>query len=83
MFPATLGIERNDPSVATRGSDIFASKQIVAPSGDARNDHDMLADVSDVLGFRSAFTEDRCEMDWIRLTYDGFLGKALRLPNFD
>ena len=61
--------------------------QALAPVGEARNDHDIFAALAARLGFGSAFTEGRGEMDWLRHLYDLFRQQVARerieLPDFD
>ena len=83
VLPATYGLERNDLGVSSRDSHFVASKKAVEPFGEARNDHDMLADIAGHLGFREAFTENLTEMQWIRRLYDGFRERQPWMPEFD
>ncbi|NBQ76819.1 MAG: Asp-tRNA(Asn)/Glu-tRNA(Gln) amidotransferase GatCAB subunit C, partial [Acetobacteraceae bacterium] len=59
VLPATTTLERND--IASSGRDRFlrAMHQAIPPQGQARNDHDMLADIAEELGYRERFTEQR------------------------
>jgi biotin/methionine sulfoxide reductase len=83
VLPATYGLERNDLGVSSRDSHFVASKKAVEPFGEARNDHDMLADIAEHLGFRSEFTENLSEMEWIRRIYDGFRERYQWMPTFE
>lgn len=66
VLPATTTLERND--IASSGRDRFlrAMHKAIDPVGQARNDHDMLADIAEELGFRDRFTEQRNEDAWLR-----------------
>ncbi|MBI0435511.1 molybdopterin-dependent oxidoreductase [Roseomonas sp. KE0001] len=87
VLPATTTLERND--IASSSSDRFvrAMHQAIAPLGQARSDHDMLADMAEHLGFRERFTEQRDEAAWLRHIYErwrqacGRLGETV--PDFD
>jgi biotin/methionine sulfoxide reductase len=83
VLPATYGLERNDIGVSSRDTHIIASKKAVEPFGEARNDHDILADIAEQLGFRSSFTEDLSEMQWLRRLYDGYRERHQWLPTFE
>ncbi len=87
VLPVTTVMERNDIAVAQLDGWAVAMKKLVDPVGQARNDHDIMADVADRLGFRSRFTEDRTEMDWLRDIWDRSRQEAGRvgreLPSFD
>jgi biotin/methionine sulfoxide reductase len=62
-------------------------QQAVPPVAGARNDHDILADVAERLGVRSAFTEDRSEMEWVAELFAGLRRSAIavgvELPEFE
>src|SRR5690606_23356254 len=83
VLPATYTFERNDLSVRSRDSHMFASRQAVAPFGEARNDFDIFAAISAELGFRERYTEGRDEMQWIRWLYEGFAQTSNWLPPFE
>jgi biotin/methionine sulfoxide reductase len=87
VLPVTTVMERNDIAVAQLDGWAVAMKKLVAPVGQARNDHDIMADVADRLGFKAQFTEDRSEMDWLRDIWDRSRQEAGRvgreLPSFD
>lgn len=87
VLPATTTLERNDIGASTRDSWLIAMKQAIAPVGQSRNDFDIFADLAERLGQRSAFTEDRDEMGWLRhLWEEGRTRLALDdivLPDFD
>lgn len=87
VLPATTTLERNDVGASSRDDVIVAMHQAVEPFGDARNDYDIFADLSEILKFRSNFTEGRDEMAWIRHLYDSSRSEAtqydISLPEFD
>ncbi|HWX49916.1 MAG TPA: molybdopterin-dependent oxidoreductase [Roseomonas sp.] len=87
VLPATTTLERND--IASSSSDRFlrAMHQAIPPQGQARNDHDMLADMAEHLGFRDRFTEQRDEGAWLRHLYERWRQAAARMgfeaPDYD
>lgn len=87
VLPATTTLERND--IASSGRDRFlrAMHKAIDPVGQARNDHDMLADIAEELGFRDRFTEQRNEEAWLRHLFEQWRQNAARLgfetPDFD
>jgi biotin/methionine sulfoxide reductase len=70
VLPCTTPLERNDIVSGWFDSLILASRQVVFPFGEARNDHDIFAALAERLGFRDAFTEKRTEMEWLRHLYE-------------
>ncbi|HYZ33741.1 MAG TPA: molybdopterin-dependent oxidoreductase [Crenalkalicoccus sp.] len=70
VLPATTTLERNDIASSSRDRFVRAMHQAIPPIAQARNDHDMLADVADALGFRDRFTEQRDEAAWLRHLYE-------------
>ena len=87
VLPATTTLERNDIASASRDRFVRAMHQAVPPQGQARNDHDMLADMAEHLGFRDRFTEQRDEMAWLRHLYARWQQACARMdfaaPDFD
>ena len=87
VLPATTTLERNDS--ASSGRDRFrrAMHQAIAPQGQARNDHDILADIAEELGYRERFTEQRYEEAWLRHLFDSWRRTGARMgqetPDFD
>jgi len=70
VLPCTTPMERNDIVSGLFDNMILASRQVAAPFGEARNDHDIFAALAERLGFRDAFTENRTEMEWLRHLYE-------------
>ena len=70
VLPSTTTLERNDLGASSRDRFITAMHKVIDPVGQARNDFDIFADLAARLGFRSAFTENRDEMGWIRQIYE-------------
>ncbi|MDB5415118.1 MAG: Asp-tRNA(Asn)/Glu-tRNA(Gln) amidotransferase GatCAB subunit [Rubritepida sp.] len=69
VLPATTTLERNDIAHSSRDRFVRAMHQAIRPLGQARNDHDILADLADAAGFRDRFTEQRDEGAWLRHLY--------------
>ena len=87
VLPATTTLERNDIGASHRDRWLIAMKQVIEPVGQARNDFDIYAELAERQGFRSEFTEDRDEMNWLRHLWEkGRERLALddvALPDFD
>jgi biotin/methionine sulfoxide reductase len=83
VLPATYTFERNDISVSSRDSHMFASRKVVEPFGQARNDFEIFSDIASHLGFADAFTERRGETEWLKWIYDGFAENNSWLPDFE
>ena len=87
VLPATSPLERNDIGVAKLDPYMTAMYQAVEPVGQARNDFDIFAGLAGRLGFESAFTEERTEMEWLRHMYEvarqQVAEKGISMANFD
>jgi len=87
VLPATTSLERDDIGFATREGFYIAMKRAVAPQGEARDDHAILAEVAEHLGVKSAFTEDLSVSQWLVRMYDENAAKVralgIELPSFD
>ena len=87
VLPATSPLERNDIGVAKLDPYMTAMYQAVEPVGQARHDHDIFSGLAGRLGFQSAFTEDRTEMEWLRHMYEvsrqQVAEKGITMPGFD
>ncbi len=77
VLPATVGLERNDLAASSRDNYLIAMQQVAQPFAQARNDHDIFAALAErlkapgspVMGFKSAFTENRNEGQWLSALY--------------
>ena len=76
VLPATTTLERNDIGSSSRDRFILAMHKVIEPVGDARHDFDIFSELAERLGFRSAFTEDRDETEWLRHIYEEARQKA-------
>jgi biotin/methionine sulfoxide reductase len=87
VLPATTPYERNDIGYSFNDDTMSAMKQAIAPLGEARNDYDIFAAISQRLGFADAFTEGRSVEQWLRRLYDDFRQRTGAegddLPDFD
>jgi biotin/methionine sulfoxide reductase len=87
VLPATTTLERNDMAHSSRDRFVRAMHQAIPPQGQARNDHDILADLADAGGFRDRFTEQRNEDAWLRFLYEKWRTACGRVgfdaPGFD
>jgi len=87
VLPCTTPLERNDIVSGLFDNMILASRQVAAPFGESRNDHDIFAALAERLGFRDAFTENRTEMEWLRHLYEAtcrqMQGHGRTLPEFE
>ncbi|KPK89461.1 MAG: biotin transporter BioY [Deltaproteobacteria bacterium SM23_61] len=87
VLPCTTPLERNDIVSGLFDNMILASRQVVAPFGEARNDCDIFAALAERLGFRDAFTEKRTEMEWLRHRYEStrrqMQERGTTLPEFE
>lgn len=87
VLPATTTLERNDIGSSSRDRFVRAMHQAIPPVGQARNDHDILADLSEACGFRDRFTEQRDENAWLRHLYERWRNACARMgfeaPDFD
>ena len=87
VLPATIGLERNDIGYASGEGHIVASRKVVEPIGEARDDYTIFADLAQRMGVVAAFTEGRDEMAWLRHLYAATERRAemksIPLPDFD
>ncbi|MDJ0387232.1 molybdopterin-dependent oxidoreductase [Roseomonas sp. E05] len=87
VLPATTTLERNDIGSSSADRFLRAMHRAIPPQGQARNDHDMLADMAEHLGFRDRFAEQRDEGAWLRHLYERWRQACGRLgfeaPDFD
>ncbi len=87
VLPATTTLERNDIGHSSRDRFVRAMHRAIPPQGQARNDHDILADLADAAGFRDRFTEQRDEGAWLRHIYGRWHQACARVgfdaPDFD
>lgn len=87
VLPATTTLERNDIGSGRKDPILMAMHQVVAPYGEARNDHDIFAGLADRLGVGNEFRGGMDEMGWLRSFYATWLDRlgdlAAEVPTFD
>jgi len=87
VLPAATALERNDIGKAANDSYIVASKQAMAPVGDARSDYEIFAGLAERLGIAAEYTEGRTEEEWLRHMWNVYRQGAARdrheLPDFE
>lgn len=83
VLPSSLPIERNDISAGSRDNWIIASRQVVPPRGQTRNDFEIFSALAARFGLAEAFTEGRDEDGWLRHIYQGYRDRNPSLPDFD
>lgn len=95
VFPAAVGLERNDIAASSRDDWIVYSQQAVRPYGEARCDYDIFTGLAHRLSlgdgsngkFEDAFTLGRSEQQWLRELYAQTQARAAalghELPDYD
>lgn len=87
VLPVTTSLERNDIGGSSRDRYVLAMHQAIAPLHRTRSDLDIFTELSDRLGYREAFTENRGERDWIATIYarcrEAQARAGIELPAFD
>ncbi len=81
VLPATTPLERNDLGGAE--TMLVATKTVLAPHADARDDYAILAELAERLDFGFTFTEDRSADEWLRFLYEEFRSDNDYAPDFD
>ena len=66
VLPATTSLERNDVFVNRRDPTMLYMSAMFDPMGQARNDHDIFAELAERSGVYSAFTQDRSTDQWMQ-----------------
>ena len=77
VLPTTTFLERED-IVLTANNILLYSHQAVAPIHDVRDDYDIFAELSLILGFGEQYTENRSKNDWLN-----YFLKQSDIENFD
>jgi biotin/methionine sulfoxide reductase len=87
VLPATTSLERDDIGSSGRDRFMIAMKKAVAAPGEARDDYAIFADISERIGTRRAYTENRDSAQWLRYLYEASRERAdrygIELPGFD
>jgi biotin/methionine sulfoxide reductase len=87
VLPATMTLEREDIGYSSHDPLMVAMHRIAPPFGEARDDYDIFAGLSQRLGVEQAFTEGRSSREWLRHLYartqQGLHDQGLPAPDFD
>lgn len=87
VLPCTMTLEREDIGGAPTDPLLVAMHRIADPHGQARDDYDIFADLSERMGTWQAFTEGRSSGEWLRHLYGrtrvALQEKGLDAPSFD
>jgi biotin/methionine sulfoxide reductase len=87
VLPVTTSLEREDIGSGRRDTHLIAMHRAVAPVGQARDDHEVLAGLASRLGLHAAFTEGRTPRQWLEHMYGGWrdamLGDGHQVPAFE
>ena len=87
VLPCTSPLEREDLAGGLYDGYLFASRRVVAPYREARDDYAIFRGVARELGVESEYTEGRDVDDWLRHLYDvtrqRASERAVEMPSFD
>lgn len=95
VLPTTVALERNDLAASTRDDYLIAMQKVTEPFGQARNDHDIFAEIALHLSRKglcrkslpSEFTGDLDEKGWLKKLYQESRGRGKHyghiLPEFE
>ena len=87
VLPATTTFERNDIGAAQTGVHYVPMHKAMEPFGEAKSDFDIFSALSDRLGIREAYTENRDEAGWLRYFFNQLRQQAasenVEMPDFD
>jgi len=87
VLPATTMLERDDIGSSGRDRYMIAMRKAVEAPGEARDDYAIFADLSERLGTRREYTENRSVMEWLRYLFEASRERAdrfgIELPGFD
>jgi biotin/methionine sulfoxide reductase len=87
VSPATITLEREDIGAAAGDPLLMAMHRVVPRYGEARDDYDIFAGVSERLGFGEQFTEGRSARQWLEYLYNqtrrALLARGVTTPAFD
>ena len=87
VLPCTSPLERDDLAGSPRDGYLFASRRVVEPYREARDDFAIFCGIARELGVESEYTEDRDVDEWLRHLYDvtrqRASERAVEMPSFD
>ena len=78
VLPCTTALERADIALSPKDPFITVMDAVVAPAGQAQDDHEIFRAIASELGVEEAFTEGRSAADWLRHLYDQSRDAAAR-----
>jgi biotin/methionine sulfoxide reductase len=86
VLPATITLEREDIGGSDGDPLLVAMHRAVAPYGEARDDHAILAGLAGRLDFADAFTEGRSPRQWLEHLYEptrrALAERGINTPDF-
>lgn len=87
VFPATSPLEREDIMLNRRDGSLVFMDRVLAPIGEARDDHAIFRGLAERFGVAEAFTDGLDEAGWLRRLWEQSSAVATRhgvdLPEFD
>ncbi|MEO1193809.1 MAG: molybdopterin-dependent oxidoreductase [Pseudomonadota bacterium] len=87
VLPATSPLERADIMVNKRDTRLIFMEPLLTPFGEAKNDHQIMVELSRRFGTEAAFSEGRDEEAWLRWLWAGCgqvaEAQGFSLPDFD
>ena len=87
VLPCTSPLERNDVAGSPRDGYLFASRRVVEPWREARDDFAIFRGIARELGVESEYTEGRGVDEWLRHLYDvtrrHVLEQAVEMPPYE
>ena len=87
VLPCTSALERDDIAGAPHDGYLFASRGVVPPYREARDDFAIFRGIARELGVESRYTENRSVEDWLRHLYDVTRQRAsereVEMPSYD
>lgn len=87
VLPSTMTVERDDFGSGEHDQVFLPMKSLTAPHGQARDDYEIFAALSERLGTADAFTEGRTGGEWLRHLYQQWArqlsAQGHEVPDFD
>ena len=87
VLPCTSPLERDDLAGGLYDGYLFASRRVVEPYREARDDYVIFRGIARELRVESEYTEERAVDDWLRHLYDvtrqRASERAVEMPSFD
>ena len=87
VLPCTSPLERDDVAGSPRDGYLFASRRVVEPFREARDDFAIFRGIARELGVESEYTEDRGVDEWLRHLYDVTCrrasGQSVEMPSYE